>query len=286
MWLRTEPGGAEWLEELPSIVQSCASRWELDIEEPFEGQVSYVAPATTKGGAEVVLKVNYPSDESRHEGRALEHWQGRGAVRLLEEDHGSRALLLERCRPGRRLWHEAERDATEAMIEVLRRLWERRASAGPFESLQRASSTWCEHLTAAWEAAEGPFEEALLQEAVAFMLGDTASVADDVVLHQDLHGGNVLLQEGTWVAIDPKPLAGERAFDLTSYLRDRRDQLANDPDAVAVVRTRLDTLCAALDLDRERARGWGIAHCLAWGFDASGAFYPDHVMAARLLMRC
>ncbi len=34
---------------------------------------------------------------------------------------------------------------------------------------------------------------------------------------------------------------------------------------VAGAPARLDLLAAELDLDRERMRGWGIAHALAWG---------------------
>ena len=88
-----------------------------------------------------------------------------------------------------------------------------------------------------------------------------------------------------WVAIDPKPLLGERAFDLASYVRDRRSELALDPYAGDVVRRRLDRLCATLGVDRELARGWALAHSLAWGFDAAGSFNPDHVLVASLLAR-
>jgi streptomycin 6-kinase len=63
---------------------------------------------------------------------------------------------------------------------------------------------------------------------------------------------------------------GEREFDTASFLRDRRDELARDPGSVRRVRRRLDLLAAELDLDRERMRGWGIAHALAWGLDDDG----------------
>jgi hypothetical protein len=50
-------------------------------------------------------------------------------------------------------------------------------------------------------------------------------------------------------------------------LRDRRDELRVDPDPKARIRRRLDFLAAELELDRERMRGWGIAHALAWDHD-------------------
>jgi streptomycin 6-kinase len=286
MWLRAEEGGREWLERLPRLVGECADRWKLSPGAPFRGEVSYVAPATTASGSDVVVKVNFPSHESEHESAALRHWGGRGAVRLLDDDVESRALLLERCRPGTALWEQREQVATDVMGGVLTRLWERPAGAGPFRSLVDAAGMWSEHLGAAYERANAPFETALLDDALEFMATARSADSSDVVLHQDLHGGNVLRRGEEWVAIDPKPLVGERAFDLASYVRDRRDRLRDDRDSEAVVRARLEHLCSVLDVDRDRARGWALAHALAWSFDAEANFYPDMVLAARLIGRC
>ena len=63
---------------------------------------------------------------------------------------------------------------------------------------------------------------------------------------------------------------GEREFDTASLLRDRRGELARDPSPARRLRRRLDLLAAELGLDRERMRGWGIAHALAWGLDEDG----------------
>jgi streptomycin 6-kinase len=207
-------------------------------------------------------------------------------VRLLDDDAESRALLLERCRPGTTLWEERERVATDVMGDVLTGLWETPAPASPFRSLVEAAGIWSEHLRAAYERAKPPFETSLLDDALGFMATARSADSSDVVLHQDLHGGNVLRRGGDWVAIDPKPLVGERAFDLASYVRDRRDRLRDDRDSEAAVRMRLEQLCSVLDVDRERAKGWALAHALAWSFDAEANFYPDHVLAARLISRC
>jgi streptomycin 6-kinase len=133
-----------------------------------------------------------------------------------------------------------------------------------------------------WEATGRPLEPALLDEAVEFLRA-AAAPEDAVLLHQDLHGGNVLRSARGWLAIDPKPLVGERAFDVASLLRDRRDDLARDPDAAWRIRRRLDFYSDRLGLDRERVRGWGIAHALAWGFEG-GRPLAGHIECARLLM--
>lgn len=106
----------------------------------------------------------------------------------------------------------------------------------------------------------------LLDQAVDFLRQAGPTQRELVVVHQDFHGGNVLRAEREpWLAIDPKPLVGEREFDTASLLRDRRRELASDPNPGRTVRRRLDQLATELDLDRERMRGWGIAHALAWG---------------------
>ncbi len=89
-----------------------------------------------------------------------------------------------------------------------------------------------------------------------------------------LHAGNVL--RGTrapWLAIDPKPIAGERAFDLVVLARNR-------PDRAFVRRMAL-----AAGVDPERALGWALAHALAWGYEPGDRWIPSHVAAAEALSR-
>jgi hypothetical protein len=107
-----------------------------------------------------------------------------------------------------------------------------------------------------------------------------------VVLHQDFHGGNVLrAAREPWLAIDPKPLVGEREFDAASYLRDRRELLV-EPGASRLVSRRLDIFEAELGLDRERVRRWGIAHALAWGVSGHPPkIEEDMIASARLLAK-
>jgi streptomycin 6-kinase len=83
--------------------------------------------------------------------------------------------------------------------------------------------------------------------------------AEDAVLcHQDLHGGNILRAEREpWLAIDPKPIVAERAYDTVAIVRDAKPTLAE-------LRRRLDALSELLGLDRERMRLWGLVKTLAW----------------------
>jgi streptomycin 6-kinase len=225
--------------------------------------MSLVLPA-----GRAVLKVTVPHRESEHEADALEFWGGEGAARLLAADRQRHALLLERCVPGTPL----DPGDVDTAADVLRRLWRPAPVCGPFRVLVTEAERWRDTIPAAWERFGRPFERVLVDRAVGLLgeLGPTQR--ETVVLHQDLHAGNVLRGGDRWLAIDPKPLAGEREFDVVG--------LARNADAP---RRCVDALAARLELDAERARGWAFAHALAWGFDDDG-WLPAHVDVARALV--
>lgn len=133
---------------------------------------------------------------------------------------------------------------------------------------------WVEELPADWERAGRPCSRSLLHEAVALARDLGSSIGESYLLHQDFQGSNVIESQRGWLVIDPKPLAGDRAFDLASLLRDRHWELTP-----ALVRRRFDVLTGLTGVERERARGWGIVHALAWGMDDRSG----HVLAAEAL---
>jgi len=252
------PGGPEWLVELPRLVAKCAEQWSLDLDEPIDTGHSFVAPA-----GDAFLKINLPDQESEHEAEALERWQGVGAARLLARDDERRALLIERLRPGTQLWELPDEEATEIAAGVLEQLW--LPADRPFRRLAAEAARWAEELPTR------PLDRRLVERAVSFLREAGPTQHESVLLHQDLHGGNVLRSDRGWLAIDAKPLVGEREFDVASLIRDRR------PTTKTQMERRLDFLVERLGLDRERTRGWAIAHALAW----NGS--PDMIGCARLL---
>src|SRR6266436_1469237 len=217
--------------------------------EPYvPGACGHVMRVERADGTPAVLKVFWPHHEAEHEADALDRWDGDGAVRLLARDDERHALLLERCEPGSFL-SEAP-DPIGVLIELLPRLWR---SGDGFVPLQAETEIWAE-----------PMQEAPAHRFRYVALG--------------LIGENVLAAEREpWLVIDPKPLAGEREFSVSSIVRSselghsRRDVLY-----------RLDRLCSELDLDRERAKGWTIAQTIAW---SGGSDYVDiHMETVRWLL--
>ena len=248
------------------------------IDEPFPDGVAsvLVAPAVTAEGEEVVLKVQEPHRESEHEAAALELWGGEGAVRLLDHDPEEHALLLERCVPGTPLAEAGAEAALDVFVELLPRLW--RPAGPPFRPLAEEAAHWAESLPLAWDQAARQFERRLLDAALEALRELAPTQGEQVLLHQDLHGENVLAaQREPWLVIDPKPLAGEREFGLAPIVRSF--ELGHSRRAVL---RRLDRLTGELGLDRERTRGWTIAQTIAWSVGSD--YHETHVETARWLL--
>jgi streptomycin 6-kinase len=242
--------------------------------------VSLTLPATPADGTPAVLKLNFPEQESAQEADALAHWDGVGAVRLLDVDRERNALLLERAEPGTPLWDvEDDEEATLIAASVARRIWRRPVpDRHPFRVLADEAETWAAQTAADWEALGRPFERRLVDAAAAFARELAGSQPSVVLCHQDFQGSNILrAQREPWLAIDPKPIVGEPAFDVASLLRDRRWSIRSD-----VIERRLELLGAELGLERERMRGWGVVHALHWGV-APGKVEPEMLECARLL---
>src|SRR5207247_1637729 len=133
------------------------------------------------------------------------------------------------------------------------------------------------HCVGEWEARGRPVEQRLVDAAAAAAGELAGSLAKLAVCHQDLQGSNVLkAQREPWLAIDPKPIVAEPAFDVASLLRDRRWSIDR-----AIIQRRLDLLAAELDLNRDRMQGWGVVHALHWGV-GPGRIEPGLVECARL----
>ena len=266
-----------WLERIPDLVAECVEEWELQLGEPYEaGAAGYTVRANLPDGTPAVLKLIYPHREAEHEGEALRVWDGDGAIRLLAYDEVRWAMLIERCDPGTLLAKVDPNLALDVLIGLLPRLW--KPVREPFRPLADEAMWWSDYLPTEWEQAGKPFERHLLDAAIA-RLGELASSqGEQVLLHQDLHGDNVLAaQREEWLVIDPKPLVGEREFAVAPIVRDpelghsRRDVLY-----------RLDRLTSELGLDRDRARGWTVGQTIAWSLDTS--YLPKHVETVRWLL--
>jgi streptomycin 6-kinase len=106
------------------------------------------------------------------------------------------------------------------------------------------------------------------------------------VLHGDLHHYNVLAaRREPWLAIDPKGVVGEPAYDTAALLHNPVEVLET-PRPGKVLERRIDLLSQELGLDRERVRGWGLAQAVLaayWGLEDSGQVWEEALVFAEML---
>jgi streptomycin 6-kinase len=261
---------AEWLTGVPALLDEVAQSWNLTPGRAYPpGAVGHAVRVELADGMPAVLKLSNPDRETLLEPDALERWDGDGAVRLLARDDARHAMLLERCEPGTFLSASAG-DTLGVFVCLLPRLWK---SGEGFASLEDEAAIWVDEI----ERRELP-DPKLRDAALSYLRDLPSTQGEQVLLHQDLHGENVLAAgREPWLAIDPKPLAGEREFAVAPIARG--SELGHNKRAVL---HRFDRLTSELGLDRERARGWALGQTLAWAYD--GRWHADHIDVARWLV--
>jgi streptomycin 6-kinase len=260
--------GRAWLAALPDTVAERLERWGLTAERVLApgGQISMVVLVRTEDGTPAVLKAGMVTRESAQEHAALAHWDGRGAARLLRADPEAGVLLLERLHADVSLRSLAEPKAMLEAAEVVRRLWVPPAEGHPFTSVAARTAALAELLRERrgqpWAADARP----LVDEALELHAALVADPPEEVLLHGDYHHGNVLAGDRMpWLAIDPKPLVGERAYDLAWLARDRLATLVARPGSRSAALRRVRSLAESLEVPVERLRGWAVFRAVEAG---------------------
>ncbi len=247
---------SRWLDRLPRLTEDLLAEWELTPSGlPLHGYCSLVVPVTGPDGVAAGLKVTFDGDdESLHEGLALQHWGGRGAVRLLRADPRRRALLLGWL-PGSDLADTWDVEACEVVGGLYERL---HIPALPqLATVASYVERWLRELDDLGR--DLPIPRRYVDQALTLgpdLLADSRAV----VVHGDLHYANVMAAEsGEWLAIDPKPMSGDPHYEPAPMLWNRMDELSG-PLAVGSVRDglrrRFHALVDAGGLDEDRARDW------------------------------
>lgn len=261
------PAWASYVDRLPRLLDELVGDWSVvPVGAPRWGRASVLLPVVDADGAEAVLKVGVPGLGADHEALVLQHWGGRGAVRLLRADPHRRAVLLERL---------TQRDLSEEWdlhaCEVVAGLWGRLHVPAPpqLPTLADHAGRRLEPLRALPRSAGIPHR--MVEQCAAHLADlvvDPASVG--VLVHGDLHYGHVLADDaGEWRAVSPHALSGDPHWEPAPMLQHRFEEVAGDlPRAV---RARFTTLVDAGGLDEDRARAWTVVRLVLDAFSTVDA---------------
>lgn len=279
------------MESLPLLAAEYVGRWSLTLLAPYPNlSYNYVAPAVRVDGRGVVLKVGTPCDELRTEVAALRFYDGTGSVRLLDADVERGALLLERLVPGTPLTTLADeandRQATSIAASVMRGLWRPALPEHEFPIVEKWMQGFS-RMRAHFGGGTGLFPAKLVEEAETLSAELLASSAAPVVLHGDLHHDNILsAARAPWLAIDPKGVIGEPAYEVGALLRNLWLDRHPITHPGRLLERRVHQLAEELDLDRARVRGWGVAQAVLsgwWSVEDGDDGWEHSIYVAELL---
>ncbi|WP_434099513.1 aminoglycoside phosphotransferase family protein [Streptomyces sviceus] len=272
--------GREFIAGLPTLIEDFLERWDLRPDgSPMHGVAALVLPVVRRADdTPAVLKLQILDEESVGEPVALRLWDGDGAVRLLDHDPVTHTMLLERLDSDRMLSTlPGTRDAVLIIAGLLAHL-----TAGPAPAGMRRLGDIAHAMLDETPEALKRIPDTAVRRTVADCAAAVREVVDepgDRLLHWDLHDENVLAcDRAPWLAIDPKPLAGDPGFELWPALDNRFE--ADE------ITWRFDAMTDVLSLDRARARAWTMGRLLQnalWDIEDGRPVEPRQLVIAHRL---
>ncbi len=173
------------------------------------------ARADSSDFSKVCLKIGLDANVIRNESRALMYFKGHGMIQIFDQDTEQNALLLKQAIPGQTLKKIVARDVFSAMksfTDVVDKLQSM--------SAKREQDDF-EHVTDWLAVFERVPKDALpnhIIDKVIHMAGNLLKKeSSSAVLHGDLHLDNIISDQHSWVAIDPKGIIGSREFELAAF---------------------------------------------------------------------
>ncbi|MDX8030484.1 aminoglycoside phosphotransferase family protein [Lentzea sp. BCCO 10_0856] len=202
-----------WIDALPDLLSTLTARWNLTVVKLMPGGTGTTFLCTTGPGADAVLKITPDRDIAVHEAKALTSSAHTDAmVDLLDTDLTRGALLLEAINPGT--------PATDPARVV--------------PHLHDAEPTGFPPLKA---RVDFLFETVLTRRTGTYYATEhhrARKLADDnvepVLLHGDMHPGNVLQGPHGPKAIDPRACIGDPAVDWMDFVHGNYDLHGADVD--------------------------------------------------------
>ncbi|WP_344499750.1 aminoglycoside phosphotransferase family protein [Streptomyces enissocaesilis] len=264
-----DAAAADWLGKLSELAEEAVARRELTVERVQNpgGRSSLVVLVRQQDGTPAALKIAPEGAGPDLERAALAHWNGWGAVQLLDRGETGGELLLERLHSEVSLRSLPEAKALLEAAGTVRRLWVEPPADHPFETVARRTARQAAAMRSA-----GPSLAPLVDAALAARDELAASAGELLLLHGNFRQGKVLAGDRSpWLAVGPDPLVGERAYDLARLVRDRVEDLVATAAGASATRRRVNKLADSLDVDRSRLHGWTLFRAVESGVRATAA---------------
>ncbi|MFD2329423.1 aminoglycoside phosphotransferase family protein [Cohnella sp. GCM10020058] len=281
--------GVAWCTTLPGLIAEHASRLGFIPETPFPDLTyNFVLRVRRTDGKPAVLKCSFMKEELAREVSVLRDYEGRGAIRVLEADEETGVVLLESANPGKPLSSmEDDSQATAIFCEVFRRLQLPATAGKPYPSIKQhfaAIERYRERYDD--DKRSAPLPESWVENAEECLQYLIATTSENVLLHGDLHHGNILRHGEDWAVIDPKGIVGDIHFDTIQYLLNYEDQGGHRDQ---VLRNRIAIMADWLGLDPRRIAMWGVARGVleaTWTIEDGGTDWERGIQITERFSKC
>ncbi|AVP87480.1 streptomycin-6-phosphotransferase [Candidatus Phycorickettsia trachydisci] len=210
--------------------------------------------------SKVILKFGLKS-EIISEASALKFYNGLGCVRLLAVDEKRGVLLRSYAYlPSlRSFFPNKDEDAVLCAVSVMKKLHSKKPPKDGYPTI----ADWINSLKTHSVILKNHIDRA--KSITRDLLN---SSEQNVLLHGDLHHDNLLQNEqGEWIAIDPKGVVGEVAYEVGAFIRNPMPELLKY-NASDIINRRIKLFSEHLGIDEERIRKWSyvqsvLAACFA-----------------------
>lgn len=245
--------GEIWLAQLPDIIEQAADNWGLkDILAYPNLSYNFVAQAM-QGENPVTLKISQDKQLITDEYSALQHFAGNGSVKVLAHDGATNALLLEQARPGGTL----QDFETPKIIDKIA------LYADVVNNIAKVKITTPDnytHVSTCCEAIDRidtniiPEKLAITAKKLKEELLSTSN--HEYLCHGDLHLENIIQNDNTWFAIDPKGIIAEKTFEVAAFDLITDDELEKNVNLTKRIIARNHSLATHLSLNPQRLLNW------------------------------
>lgn len=246
--------GQKWLSHLPQHVDRYATQWELTDLIPVNNLSNNYVLTGFRKNKEIVLKISLNKHALANEARALKVFKDGPVVQVLAEQSG--ALLLEQALPGtplnERFFFDDDR-AIDVLCDIVKQLHQ---VSLPQLSFQ-CTRDWLKILDQNWSL---PIQ--YLKKARQLRDQLLVTTKNEVLLHGDLHHGNILLHQKNWVAIDPHGVIGDSVYEVCAFIRNPIVEFSLNPKALFIMQKRVDAIAKNLCIEKQRIYDWSFVQMI------------------------
>jgi streptomycin 6-kinase len=242
----------EWLKNLPTFVNQIANYWQLSNLQALPDLSYNHIVRCIQNEKPVILKICFSKKELQSEVNALNVFANHGCINLLAHNIELGALLLQDVIPGtslKALFPNQDEQAVKIISHIIKKL--QCAQVASSEKFQNISD-WLKTLEKNWNIPQRYIETArgLSKQLL-------ATTTKQVLLHGDLHHGNILLcEQKKWIAIDPKGVIGDPVYEVGASIRNPIPELLENNDAKNIIQNRINLFAKFLNIDDKRIFNW------------------------------